>query len=92
MPAKYELKQNYPNPFNPMTTIEFALPEAQHVTLKIYNIVGQEVMALVNKRLPAGKHEFEWNTSRHSGIASGVYLYKLETDAFTNIKKMILIK
>lgn len=71
----YALRQNYPNPFNPSTTIEFALPKAGFVTLKIYNLLGQEVATLVAEKLPVGKHQRVWEAK---GLASGVYLYHLE--------------
>jgi hypothetical protein len=74
-PAKYALHQNYPNPFNPSTTIEFALPKASFVTLKIYDLLGNEVATLVAEKLPAGKHQRVWEAS---GLASGMYLYRLE--------------
>jgi hypothetical protein len=71
------LSQNYPNPFNPSTTIEFDLPKTSNVKLKIYNILGEEVATLVSGRLTAGSYSYEW--SRPAGMASGVYMYRLET-------------
>jgi len=89
VPAKYELYQNYPNPFNPMTNIKFSLPEDAKVSIKIYDILGAFVDELVNKDYQAGYHKVEFNSSRY---ASGVYIYRLETKNFTNVKKMVLMK
>lgn len=84
------LYQNYPNPFNPVTTIEFYLPKTSNVTLKIYNILGEEVSTLVSGRLNSGAHQYEWSWS--AGMTSGVYLYRLETGEFVQTKKMILMR
>lgn len=89
IPGKFELKQNYPNPFNPSTTIEFDLPKTSEVTLKIYNILGEEVEKLVSDRLSAGSYSYEWDASN---LASGVYLYRLEAGEFQDVEKMVLIK
>jgi len=88
-PKSYELKQNYSNPFNPTTTIEFALPQTGYVTLKIFNILGEEVATLVLEKLAAGSYKYRWDAS---GLASGIYLYRLESGGFTETKKMILLK
>jgi len=86
----YGLEQNYPNPFNPSTTIEFALPHSGFVTLKIYNILGEEMAALVSERLTAGKYKYEWDAS---DLASGVYFYRLEAGKdFIKTKKLVLLK
>jgi hypothetical protein len=87
---KYKLSQNYPNPFNPSTTIEFALPKTNAVTLKIYNILGEEVVTLVSDRLTDGSYSYEW--SRPAGIASGVYLYQLKAGDFVETRKMVLMR
>ncbi|MCF8241868.1 MAG: T9SS type A sorting domain-containing protein [Melioribacteraceae bacterium] len=89
IPTDYSLYQNYPNPFNPTTTIKFAVPEAANVKLIVYNAVGKEVATLVNKTLDVGYYEYQWNAS---STASGVYFYKIMTDNFTSVKKMLLIK
>lgn len=90
IPDKYALYQNYPNPFNPSTTIKFDLPEDSRVTLKIYNLLGQEVMTVINdQRMKAGRYSKDVNLSN---LSSGVYVYRLETNGFTSIKKMIMIK
>jgi len=89
IPQQYTLSQNYPNPFNPSTQIHYALPEATHVTLEVFNSVGQKVMELVNSQKSAGLHTATFDAS---GLSSGVYLYKLTTPSFTETKKMLLIK
>jgi hypothetical protein len=83
------LSQNYPNPFNPSTTIEFDLPKTNQVTLKIYNILGEEVAILVSDRLMAGSYTYQWDASN---TASGVYLYRLEAGEYFETKKMILLR
>ncbi|MCK5074902.1 MAG: T9SS type A sorting domain-containing protein, partial [Calditrichia bacterium] len=95
LPAKYELQQNYPNPFNPATTIKYNLLEAHNVTLKIYNILGEEVRTLVsNKHQPAKSYRVEWNGKDNTGrmVASGMYIYHIEAGSFIQSKKMILLK
>ena len=86
----YSLEQNYPNPFNPSTVIEFSLPEnVGNVKLSIYNALGEKVAELVNTALTAGKYQYQWNAQN---VATGMYIYKLRTDKFVSVKKMILIK
>ncbi len=89
IPSTIKLFQNYPNPFNPTTTIGFALPQTGFVTLKIYNILGEEVATLFSDRLTAGKYKYDWDAR---GLASGVYLYCLETGSFKQTRKLILLK
>ena len=86
---EFALFPNYPNPFNPVTTIRFSLPEKQHVTLQIYNLIGQEVATVINKELPAGFHNLIWNAEN---IPSGVYLYRLASKEKAISNKMILLK
>lgn len=88
-PAEFALYQNYPNPFNPLTVIGFQLPYAQYVTLKVYNILGEEVAMLVNEEKPAGVHEVKFDGSN---LASGVYFYTIKSGEFLQSKKMILLK
>ena len=88
-PEKYSLKQNYPNPFNPSTQISFSIIKSEHVTITIYNSIGQSVSQLVNQVLPAGNHVVRWNAEN---FASGVYFYRIQTNSFTASKKMILLK
>ena len=89
LPQTFSLNQNYPNPFNPTTDMEFALPVAGHVNLTIYNVLGQEVTALVDEHYEAGVHTVQWDAGRYS---SGVYFYRLTTDSFSDTKKMVLLK
>jgi subtilisin family serine protease len=89
LPAKYELSQNFPNPFNPTTTIKYSLPKNEIVKLIVYNILGEEISILVNEVKAAGNYEVEFNGS---GIASGVYIYRMTAGSFTNVKKFILLK
>ena len=88
-PERFFLSQNYPNPFNPVKKISYELPVANHVTLKVFDILGKEVMTLVNERQDAGNHEIEFNGS---SLSSGVYFYRLEAGEFTDVKRMVLIK
>ena len=89
LPATLELKQNYPNPFNPSTTISFNLPERARVSLRVFNILGQEVATLTDDVLDAGTHEFEWDAANR---ASGVYFYRLSYQNQVLTKKMTLLK
>jgi len=85
----FSLSQNYPNPFNPSTQISFSLPKAADVKLVVFDILGREVITLVNEFKQAGNHSIEFNAST---LSSGVYFYRLVTDNFTDTKKMLLIK
>ena len=86
IPSGFALAQNYPNPFNPTTIIQFALPGEAWVTLKIYNVLGSEVAALVDDVESVGSHRVEFNGAE---IPSGVYLCKLRTEAGTEMRKML---
>ncbi|MEO8512169.1 MAG: M14 family zinc carboxypeptidase [Ignavibacteria bacterium] len=88
-PMVFALEQNYPNPFNPATVIKYQLPKSSNVTIRIFDILGKEVATLVNGKVDAGYHQVEFNGS---DFASGLYLYKIEADGFTDVKKMMLIK
>ncbi len=94
LPEGFELAQNYPNPFNPTTTIDFSLPEAQHVTLEIVNIQGQVVRTLVDDVRSAGDHSVEWDATSDNGnrVASGVYFYRLSAGDHVASRKMTLLK
>ncbi len=85
----YSLFQNYPNPFNPSTTIRWQQPEAGVVTLKIYDVLGNEVAMLINEDKPVGEYEIEFNGNN---ISSGVYFYQIKSAYFNQTKKMILLK
>ena len=95
-PASLALRQNYPNPFNPATTIQFALPVSTTVTLRIYNLLGQEVATLLDATTkPAGMHGIRWDGHSRTGlpVASGVYLYRLTTETgFSETRRMTLVK
>jgi hypothetical protein len=86
---EYQLSQNYPNPFNPATTITFQIPDRNFVTLKVYDVLGNEVANLVNEEKPVGSYEIEWNAS---DLPSGIYFYQLKAGEFIETKKMILLK
>ena len=88
-PNNYALYQNYPNPFNPSTIIEFDLPKTSEVSLKIFNILGEEVATLVSDRLSHGSYSYEWDASQY---ASGVYLYRLHAGDYVETRKMVLIR
>lgn len=89
IPAEYELSQNYPNPFNPSTTIRYSIPEAGYVTVKVFNLLGQEVATLVNTQQATGAYEVNFDASQ---LSSGIYFYSIEVNNFTATKKMILMK
>ncbi|MEO6695235.1 MAG: choice-of-anchor D domain-containing protein [Ignavibacteria bacterium] len=89
IPDKFSLNQNYPNPFNPATKINFSIPTTQYTILKVYDALGREVQTLVNQKLSPGSYETEFSGSNFS---SGVYFYKLETESFSEVKRMILLK
>lgn len=89
IPKSFSLKQNYPNPFNPMTKIKFDLPSSLNTKITVYDILGKEVKTLINGKLNPGAHEVDFDGSN---LPSGVYFYKLETESFTETKKMVLIK
>ncbi len=89
----YSLSQNYPNPFNPSTIIKYAVPQAGNVEIKIYNLLGSEIVTLVNEYKEAGKYFVEFSTNNlKSNIGSGVYFYTIKAGAFVKTKKMIVLK
>jgi hypothetical protein len=94
VPFVFSLSQNYPNPFNPSTEIYFTLPEAGHADLTIYNILGQRVRSLVSSDLEAGRYSAFWDGTDNNGrkVASGIYIYRLQTGGYTSSKKMLLLK
>ena len=89
LPLSYTLSQNYPNPFNPTTTIKYSLPQTSIATMKIYDILGKEVLTLINEEKSAGIYKVEFN---ESNLPSGIYFYKLQAGSFIESKKMILLK
>ncbi|MCH6575596.1 MAG: T9SS type A sorting domain-containing protein, partial [Bacteroidetes bacterium] len=93
VPIKFELSQNYPNPFNPSTTISFNLPKSGVVTLKVYNLMGEEIKTLVEGYREAGIYTVNFNAESAVGeLASGMYLYRLSTNGFTETKKLVWMK
>ncbi len=88
-PGRLELSQNYPNPFNPSTTIRYGLPARSHVTLTVYNTLGQQVAKLVNGEQEAGYHEVKFDGSK---LASGVYLYRMQAGSYVETRKLLLVK
>ncbi|MBS1494791.1 MAG: T9SS type A sorting domain-containing protein [Bacteroidetes bacterium] len=89
LPDKFYLEQNYPNPFNPNSNIVFSLPQNTFVKLNVFDLLGREVANLVNEKLSAGKYKYDFNASL---LPSGIYFYKLETESFSETKKMVLVK
>ncbi len=89
VPNEYILSQNYPNPFNPTTKIRYQLPNESKVVIKVYNILGSEVMELLNEQKEAGVYEVEFKADN---LSSGTYIYKINADNFVQTKKMILLK
>jgi hypothetical protein len=87
--SEYTLEQGYPNPFNPSCTIEFSLPKSIHVSLVVFNALGQVVTTLIDEELPAGSHKVWWDGTGH---ASGAYYYRLNCGSLTETKKVILLK
>ncbi len=88
-PKTFSLSQNYPNPFNPTTTISFALPAQSFVSLKVFDMLGREVLTIVSGELRAGSYTRQWNASN---VASGVYFYRLQAETFSGTKKLLLLK
>jgi len=89
IPSKFSLSQNYPNPFNPTTTIKYKIPEVSFVILKVYDVLGNEIITLVNEQKPLGNYKVEFNATT---LPSGIYFYKLQAGNFVETKKMILMK
>jgi hypothetical protein len=89
LPGHYSLAQNFPNPFNPSTTIGYVLPRRSHVTLTVFNTLGQLVAMLVEGEMPAGSHEVKFDASR---LPSGVYLYRLQAGNHIEVRKALLMK
>ena len=88
-PESFKLCANYPNPFNPSTMIVFYLPRNEYVTLKIYDITGREIETLIEGEVPSGEHRLQWSAK---GLASGVYLCRMDTKDFSETIKMIYQK
>jgi len=88
IPKNYYLSQNYPNPFNPTTKIDFNIPKSSYVTIKVYDILGREITTLINKELKPGRYTVDFNGNN---LSSGVYIYVLKVNDFSEAKKMILL-
>ena len=88
-PIDYSLSQNYPNPFNPSTTISYSIPADGYVTLKVYDVLGNEVASLVDEQKQSGIFDVYFNAS---ALSSGVYYYTLKAGEFTSTKKLVLMK
>ena len=86
--------QNYPNPFNPVTTIRYDLPKPELVTLKVYDLLGQEVRTLVNERQNAGENSVFWDGQNQLGnvVGSGIYIYQFKSGGYVQGRKMLLIR
>jgi hypothetical protein len=96
---EYILTQNYPNPFNPVTTINYQIPEFSFVTLKVYDVLGNEITTLVNKEMPGGSYDIEFSAEGGSAfggdaynLSSGIYFYQLRAGDFVETKKMVLLR
>ena len=94
LPVEFALFQNYPNPFNPSTQIAFDVPSSEFVTLRVFNLLGQDIKTLASKLMSPGKYTFEWNGTDllNNDAASGVYFYELRGETFVSRKKMLLIR
>jgi N-acetylneuraminic acid mutarotase len=89
IPEGYYLSQNYPNPFNPSTKINYSIPEITFVTLKVFDVLGNEIAALVNEEKPAGTYQINYSSDK---LPSGIYFYRLEAGSFIETKKMVLLR
>ena len=94
LPTQYSLSQNYPNPFNPTTSIQYQVPKTSDVTIKIYDLIGQEIRTLYSGQVQQGTYKVEWNGLNNEGIqmSSGTYIYRIVTGQFVQSRKMILMK
>ena len=94
LPNDYELFGNYPNPFKPSTVIEYSLPIRSDVSVVVFNLLGQQVKALVNETQSAGIHSVEWNGTDENGngLASGIYFYRVIANDFSETRKMVMLK
>jgi hypothetical protein len=94
VPEEFALHQNYPNPFNPVTTINYDLPQQTHVDLFVYDIMGREVVKLIQEEMPAGYQSITWNARNSFGlqVSAGIYFFQIQTSDFVKTKKMVLLK
>jgi len=91
VPAQFTLFQNYPNPFNPTTTIKYQIPEISFITIKVYDVLGNEVATLVNEEKPAGEYNVEFRIDNLE-LSSGIFFYQLQAGNYIETKKMVLLK
>jgi len=89
LPTEFSLSQNYPNPFNPSTMIKYAISSGQYATLKVYDVLGNEVATLINEEKSPGTYEVEFTAK---GLPSGIYFYQLKAGRFIQTKKLVLLK
>jgi hypothetical protein len=89
IPEMLFLSQNYPNPFNPTTTISFSFPSRSFVSLKVFDVMGRDVATIVSEEMPAGNYSRQWNAA---GMPSGVYFFRLHAGAYTETKKLLLLR
>jgi len=94
LPQQFTLEQNYPNPFNPTTTIRYSIPEAAHVSIKVYNILGERIATLLKKQQSAGRYSVVWNGQNEQGrkVSTGIYFYRIEANNYSAMKKMVIAK
>jgi hypothetical protein len=88
-PTEFKLSQNYPNPFNPSTTFRYSIPQTSKVVIKVYDILGNEIVTLMDEEKSIGTYELTWNAA---SLSSGVYFYQLKAGEYTAVKKMILLR
>jgi hypothetical protein len=89
LPTEFALHQNYPNPFNPSTTLEYHVPQSAFVSLKVYNLLGQEVATLVNEQKEPGRYSVRWVAD---AVSSGIYFAKMQAGSFTQVRRMMVVK
>jgi len=88
----FKLEQNHPNPFNPTTNIKYTLFSPSNVKVKVFDLIGREIVTLVDQYQSEGEYSVEFDASRYANLTSGIYFYKLETEKYSDVKKMILTK
>ena len=94
IPEKFSLSQNYPNPFNPVTRMDYTLPKRSRVVISIYNVLGQEVKTIINREQEYGYHSITWDgiDNRGKQMSSGIYFARMNSNSFSQTKKMLLVK
>lgn len=94
VPKDFALLPNYPNPFNPTTTLEYQVPKASHVTIKVYNLLGEEISTLIDEEIQPGNHQLTWDAKNVTAqnLSSGIYICRMQTDGFVESRKMTLIR